>query len=104
MSGQRRTPQTQEEFIDYRFNQTDESIEQMRKDIVNQFDKINTKLDDTYATKDYVNALVGALKEEIKTTNAQVSSLVDDRKWLIRSIVGIIVTGIMGILFVAGGK
>lgn len=87
-----KTPQTQKEFIDYRFNETNENIADVKKTL----DEVQTKLNNTFATKDYVDTRDKGLDE-------RVNSLENDRKWLVRLILGYVVFAIFGVfLYVKG--
>lgn len=79
------TPQTQKEFIDYRFNETINSIDEVKK----QIKDVSDKLDTSFATKDYVDA-------KIKNHEERLASLESDRQWLIRLVIGLIIVGIIG--------
>lgn len=76
------TPKTQREFIDYRFDETNKKIDAALTEIKD----VNKKLDDTYATKDFVIA-------KDKNMDDRVSSLESDRQWLVRAIVGMVILG-----------
>lgn len=77
-------PETNKEFIDYRFNETIKSIEDVKKDVK----AVSEKLDTSFATKDYVDGKAKNLEE-------RVLSLESDRSWAIRLIIGFVVMGIL---------
>lgn len=87
-----KTPQTQKEFIDYRFNETIKSIESVEQAVK----AVNDKLDTTYATKDFV---------ELKTKDFEkrLNEIEEDKRWLTRAIIGgPILTAIAAILITKG--
>lgn len=79
-----KTPQTQKDFIDYRFNETIKSIEDVKQNVK----EVSDKLDTTFATKDYVDTKVKGLDE-------RVVDLESDRQWVVRAIVGAVIVGII---------
>lgn len=85
------TPRTQKEFVDYRLNQTDRKIDTVSDSINKQLDVINSKLDNNFATKDYVDAKVKVLAD-------QIDDLLSDRTWLIRLVLGIVVASIITLI------
>lgn len=78
------TPQTQKEFIDYRFNETNDNIAAVQKTV----GAIQNQLSNAFATKDYVNVKDKELEERIK-------SLESDRQWFVRGIIGAVIVGLI---------
>lgn len=87
-----KTPQTQKEFIDYRFNETNENIAEVKKTL----DEVQNKLNNTFATRDYVDT-------KDKGLNERLTSLENDRKWLVRLIIGYVVFAIFGVILYVRG-
>lgn len=80
---------TQKEFVDYRLNQTDRKIGDVSDSINKRLDIIDTKLDNNFATKDYVNG-------KLIPVEARLADLESDRTWLLRLVIGLIIVGIIG--------
>lgn len=78
------TPQTQKEFIDYRFNETNDNIAAVKRTL----DEVQSKLNTTFATRDYVDI-------KFKSLDERTVSLESDRSWIIRLIVGYVVLAVI---------
>lgn len=80
----KKTPQTQKEFIDYRFTETNEFIADVKKSV----DEVKAQLNTSFATKDYVDG-------KIKDHEIRLKSIEDDRKWLIRLVLSVIIVAVL---------
>jgi septation ring formation regulator EzrA len=78
-------PRTQKEFIEYRLNETNSKIDT----IGHKVDTLTDKLDNNFATKDYVNTKISSLDDALQQTN--------DKLLTIYKIVG----GAVGIILAA---
>ncbi len=98
------TPRTQREFMDYRFDELHQKIDNVKGDLTNQVNRleqavqtsiqhIDTKLDNTFATKDYVDNRVKGIGDDVVLL-----------KKIVYGAVGLILTGftlaIMGLVFI----
>lgn len=61
----KRTPNTKDEFFDYRLTQTDKKIDEAKIELQRGIETINKKLDDTYATKQYVDSKLEPIEIDI---------------------------------------
>lgn len=70
------TPKTQREFIDYRFDELHQKIDNIKNDLTSQVNRveqavqtsiqhIDNKLDNTFATKDYVDSKIKIIGEDV---------------------------------------
>lgn len=78
------TPINQREFIDYRFGETNDNIQEVKQAV----EGIKLQLNNSFATKDYVDGKVKEVQERVK-------SLESDRKWAVRLIIGFVLMGIL---------
>lgn len=89
------TPKNQHEFIDYRLNETDNKIDNANR----KLERIEDKLNDTFATRDYVRDYVDekheTLDEKHKVLGERLGSLESDRTWLIRTVIGFVILGML---------
>lgn len=85
----RKTPRNNQEFVDYRISAVESQLGEMRIENQTEFSRLHAKLDKTFATKDFVTSTYTQLSD-------RVALLEDDRKWLIRLIIGTVVLGIIG--------
>ena len=98
------TPKTQREFIDYRFEELHEKVDNVKSDLTAQINRveqsvqtsiqhIDTKLDNTFATRDYVDNKVKSIGDDVILL-----------KKIVYGAVGLILTGfilaIMGLVFI----
>lgn len=84
MTPSEKTPQNQREFIDYRFGETNSNIAEVKKAV----EKIQLQLNNSFATKDYVDG-------KVKDVDLRIESLESDRKWAVRLIIGFVIMGIL---------
>lgn len=86
------------------------------KDVLIRFQALAERLDTSYVSRevyDLTQKLVDKSLKSLETGKAdsslvsdlekRVSSLEDDRKWLVRLVLGFIVLGILGVVYVASG-
>ena len=81
----KRTPKNTQEFVDYRIGELESKVDTVQGSV----DRVNDKLNNTFATKDFVVGVEKNLSDRI-------GLLEDDRKWLIRLIIGTVLLGIIG--------
>lgn len=84
----KKTPRNTQEFVDYRIAEAETKIDTVQATV----DKLNDKLDTNFATKDYVDG-------QVKPLRLAIESLLDDRKWLIRLLIGFVITSILYVVF-----
>lgn len=99
-----KTPKTQREFIDYRFEELHDKIDNVKSDLTSQVNRveqavqtsiqhIDNKLDNTFATRDYVDNKVKGIGDDVVLL-----------KKIVYGAVGLILTGfilaIMGLVFI----
>lgn len=98
------TPKTTEEFLDYRIGEVETKLDELGKDTKSGLEGIQKKLDDNFATKDYVDERDSKLDERIKNVEEKITEYQDDKKWLVRLVFGAIIMAVLGLVLYAGGK
>lgn len=78
------TPRNTQEFVDYRIGEAETKIDSVQASV----DRLNEKLDTSFASKDYVDS-------KIKNLDERISSIESDRNWAIRLVLGFVIMGIL---------
>ena len=73
-----------------------ESIEKLEKAMIEGFSTMHARLE--IMAKDYVRR--EEMDRDLLTRDNQIKSLEDNQKWVVRSIIGIVIIALMGVIIV----